>query len=95
MLKNGYDQVLKSVESSFKRILGGADPLVQYVNDTYQIEDYKKYGITMFDEKSKLERRKTVFPEDCRKAYEMGERLAVLAGQYGMSNSGYTKKKNV
>jgi multimeric flavodoxin WrbA len=44
--------------------------------DTMQFEDYSEYVAPRFDPVKKAQRRKEVFPQDCRKAFEMGERLA-------------------
>jgi multimeric flavodoxin WrbA len=71
----GYERQFKLMESIFTRIFGGpVESLV--VTDTYQFEDYSKYVATAFDVKAKAKRREQVFPEDCRKAFEMGVRLA-------------------
>ncbi|MGA3173345.1 MAG: flavodoxin family protein [Syntrophorhabdales bacterium] len=43
--------------------------------DTCQFEDYSKVMADRFDPVKKAERRRDVFPEDCRKAFEMGARL--------------------
>ena len=44
--------------------------------DTRQFDDYSKYAADMFDAEAKKRRHEEVFPEECRKAYEMGSRLA-------------------
>lgn len=44
--------------------------------DTLQVKDYGKYHLASFDGKEKLLRRETVFPKDCRKAFELGVKLA-------------------
>ena len=46
------------------------------VTDTYQFNDYSKYASSRFDPEAKKKRREEVFPADCKKAYEMGARLA-------------------
>ena len=50
-----------------------------YVTDTYQVDDYSKYDMTMFDAALKAKRRKEEFPNDCQKAFEMGKACADLA----------------
>ena len=45
------------------------------VYDTLQFEDYSKYVAPRFDPAHKAARRKEVFPQDCRKAFELGARL--------------------
>ncbi len=44
--------------------------------ETLQANDYGKYHLAGFDEAQRKERREKVFPEDCRKAYELGKSLA-------------------
>ena len=60
-------------ESSLKRSFGNL--LTLYSFDTYQMDDYSDIDYGM-DTGKKLERRKTVFPEDCKRAFEMGKMLA-------------------
>ncbi len=69
-----YDKSLRTTEMTMNRILGHCEAL--YVTDTYQFEDYSKYDTSGFDEQAKAKRRKEVFPEDCKKAFEMGSRFA-------------------
>ena len=57
-----------------KMLFGSAESLCSY--DTLQFDDYDKVLATRFDAKEKAERRRTVFPEDCRKALELGVRLS-------------------
>jgi multimeric flavodoxin WrbA len=44
--------------------------------DTYQFEDYSKVVSSRFDPEQKEKQRKEFFPEDCKKAYEMGVSFA-------------------
>lgn len=44
--------------------------------ETLQVEDYIKYHLGFFDSDERQQRRKIVFPEDCRKAFELGKRIA-------------------
>jgi multimeric flavodoxin WrbA len=48
--------------------------------DTYQFDDYSKYEASMFDEQHKSEVKAVQFPQDCQKAFEIGVRLALSAG---------------
>lgn len=50
-----------------------------YVNDTLQFTDYSKYLANMFDEKAKLDVHEKQFPEEQKKAYELGGRLVRTA----------------
>ena len=69
----GYDRLFSRNEMIMQRIFGPTQSLMSY--DTLQFDDYSKFVATRFDPKAKAERRKTAFPEDCRKAFEMGARL--------------------
>ena len=48
--------------------------------ETWQFEDYSKYAADMFDVEARKRRHEEVFPLDCKKAYEMGRRLATPPG---------------
>jgi hypothetical protein len=61
-------------ESYMKRIFGSAETLLSF--DTCQFDDYSKVVADRFDPVKKAARRKEIFPEDCKKAFEMGKRLA-------------------
>jgi multimeric flavodoxin WrbA len=74
MLKIGYEQHFKITEGAVGRIFGSVESLC--VTDTLQFADYSKYVADMFDHAAKAKRRLEVFPEDCKKAYEMGIRFA-------------------
>ncbi len=67
---NYYDSLVKTSS----RIIGDTE----YVTaaDTWQFDDYSKYAADMFDVAAKKCRHEEVFPQECRKAYEMGKRLA-------------------
>ena len=43
--------------------------------ETLQFEDYDKVVFNYFDPEERKERRRTVFPKDCQKAFELGKRL--------------------
>ena len=64
---------LPFVESALDRTIGPLETL--YVYDTYQINDYAKYDITLFDEADKIRHREEQFPIDCQKAFDMGVRM--------------------
>ena len=51
---------------------------IEYVDasETLQFADYSKYAASVFDVNARQKRRQEVFPDDCKKAYEMGKRLA-------------------
>jgi multimeric flavodoxin WrbA len=60
-------------EYVLKMIFGSSESLLSY--QTYQFEDYSKVVSSLFDPEQRAQRRKEVFPVDCRKAFEMGARL--------------------
>ena len=71
--------MFKSTEESFHMIFGEAvETLCCY--DTYQFSDYSKVVMECMDPVKKAERREQVFPDDCRKAFEFGYRIANKSG---------------
>ena len=52
-------------------------------HENYQFADYSAVNAAMFDLEAKTRRRAEVFPIDCRKAFEMGARLAGGLGAAG------------
>ncbi|MBB6214228.1 multimeric flavodoxin WrbA [Anaerosolibacter carboniphilus] len=71
----GYEQRLSDIEITMQLIFGTFESLI--VTDTYQYDDYSKYVIpASVNPAEKSKRRKEVFPKDCQKAFEMGERFA-------------------
>ena len=63
------------------RFVGPTEVFVS--GDTLQLKDYSKtdWEWSIFDPEAKQERHETIFPEECRKAYELGScsRVAVIA----------------
>jgi multimeric flavodoxin WrbA len=70
----GYDLHFATNENVLSALFGHSEHLCAY--DTYQFKDYSKVLCTMFDATKKAERKKTVFPKDCKNAFAMGVRLA-------------------
>ena len=60
-------------ENYLTRIFGQTESLCSY--ETLQFEDYDKVVFNYFDPEERRERRRTVFPDDCRMAFELGVRL--------------------
>jgi len=50
--------------------------LESFVEKSGVFDDYSKYAAGRFDAEAKRKRHEEVFPEDCRKAYELGKKLA-------------------
>ena len=69
----GYRELFQRYENWMKLYFGHCETLL--ATDTMQVKDYSRYHIGMFDGEAKLHRHETVFPEDCRKAYELGAKL--------------------
>ena len=70
----GYDQMLQRYQSSFNTFDGPTKILIS--SDTLQVKDYGRYNWTMFNPEHKKERHETVFPEDKKKAFALGEQMA-------------------
>lgn len=69
-----YQDVIARHRRNFMLLLGETEVVV--AEDTVQFDDYSLYASEMFDGAAKKRRHETVFPEDCAKAYAMGQRLA-------------------
>lgn len=63
----------KTLQTLHQRF-GHAESLYSF--DTLQFDDYSKVVADRFDPEQKAQRRAEVFPLDCRKAFELGARLA-------------------
>ena len=61
-------------KNAFELFIG--DTEILNITDTYQFTDYSKYASSMFDPELKAARKRDVFPTECQKAYEMGQRLS-------------------
>ena len=71
--KMGFDRNVQLTEMAMARIFGSCESV--FVTDTLQFDDYSKYVSTLFDAEEKKKHREAQFPEDCKKAYELGARL--------------------
>ena len=74
MKEFGFGQHLDLNEIVLRMIFGNSEAL--YCFDTYQFTDYSKVVANRFDSEKKAKRRQEVFPQDCKKAFEMGVRFA-------------------
>ena len=70
-----YSELTNNYQQTLNRFVGPTSVLVS--GNTLQLKDYGKtdWPWTLFDPKAKQERHDKVFPEECRKAYEMGAAL--------------------
>ncbi len=71
--KAGWTASLTLTENFINRALGTARTL--YCFDTLQFDDYSQFFAPRFDPAHKIERRRTVFPGDRRKAFGLGRWL--------------------
>ena len=69
----GYDVTFKVLENLMKRVFGNCEWLS--ATDTLQFDDYSRYASSLFDPEAKKRRHETVFPEVCKKAFELGTHL--------------------
>ena len=68
-----YDEMLKRYQGALGTFVGPTRILIS--SDTLQVKDYSRYNWTMFDPEHKKERHETVFPEDQKKAFDLGEQM--------------------
>jgi len=73
-----YDKAISRMRITLARVFGRCE--LFFATDTYQFDDYSKYLSTVWDAAAKAKRREDVFPQDCAKAFALGERLATPAG---------------
>ena len=68
-----YIPLLENYRQTLSRFVGPTQVLVS--GNTLQLKDYAKtdWPWTMFDPEAKRRRHETVFPEECQKAFAMGE----------------------
>ncbi len=70
-----YGNLIGSYQQTLNRFIGPTEVLVS--GDTLQIKDYGKtdWPWTYFDPEAKRLRHETVFPQECKKAFELGASL--------------------
>jgi hypothetical protein len=61
-------------ESVLARIFGQSESL--FCTETLQFEDYDKVVFSYCDPEERRRRRREVFPQDCKRAFDLGARLA-------------------
>ena len=71
-----YTDLVRNYQQTLSRFVGPAETLIS--GNTLQLKDYSRtdWPWTLFDPEDKKKRHETVFPEECRKAFEMGAALA-------------------
>jgi multimeric flavodoxin WrbA len=70
---SGYAKMFSENQRILEMLLGKSEMLIS--TETYQFDDYDKYAASQFDIQERTIRRQTVFKEDCKKAFVLGERL--------------------
>ena len=70
-----YRELVRNYQQTLTRFVGSTQVLVS--GDTLQLKDYSKtdWPWTMFNPEAKQLRHDTVFPEHCKRAFEMGAAL--------------------
>lgn len=77
MKKMNYPIKLSAIEEYTEVVF--SKPEILYCYDTYQFDDYSLYKAERFSEREKLLRKQEQFPEDCKKAFMLGQQLAQKA----------------
>ena len=70
----GYDRHIGMTRMILERHFGACELLLS--TGTLQYSDYDKYESEIFDKEAKIKRHAEVFPEDCKRAFEVGVRMA-------------------
>ena len=70
----GYNQLFDKTKSMLEMHFNGPCELL-LSTDTLQYSDYGRYESEMFNKDEKLKRHAEVFPEDCKRAFDLGSRL--------------------
>ena len=71
----GYNRHFELTRTTFERHFGPCELIV--CTDTLQFSDYDKYESERFDKEAKAKRHAEVFPQDCKRAFELGVRMAI------------------
>ncbi len=72
---NYFTGLIDGYRNTFSRFVGPTETLV--AGDTLQLDDYSKldWEWSIFDPEAKKRRHETVFPLECKKAFDMGVQL--------------------
>ena len=70
----GYNRHFELTRTTFERHFGACELLLS--TDTLQFNNYDKYESERFDKEAKAKRNAEVFPQDCKRAFDLGTRLA-------------------
>ena len=73
-MKKSYEPIFLHHKEMLTWFFGG--PVTIYaVTDTLQADDYSKYEMSVFDEAARKKRREEVFPQELKKAFDLGAEL--------------------
>jgi multimeric flavodoxin WrbA len=72
--KMGFDRMFNMTKMMLTFHFGACELLLS--TDTLQYSDYDKFEAEIFDKEAKYKRHAEVFPEDCKRAFELGVRMA-------------------
>jgi multimeric flavodoxin WrbA len=78
LMKENYATFIAANASVLKMMYGNSESF--FCNETLQFEDYDKMVFSYFDPEERRKRRREVFPQDCKRAYDLGVRMAKTAG---------------
>ena len=70
----GYDWLFNKTKMMLERHFGACELLLS--TNTLQYNDYNQFESEIFDKEAKVKRHAEVFPEDCKRAFELGVRMA-------------------
>lgn len=70
-----YTGLVENYKNTLTRFVGSAETFV--AGNTLQLKDYSKtdWPWSMFNPEEKIQRHETVFPEECKKVFELGKRI--------------------
>ena len=68
-----YEAQFRLTAMILERIFGPSEWFM--VTDTLQFDDYTKYVSSGFDPEAKAQKHRKVFPQECKKAFDLGKRL--------------------
>lgn len=70
-----YTSLIENYKQTLSRFVGPTETFV--AGNTLQLKDYSKtdWPWSMFNPEEKIKRHETVFPEECKKVFELGKRI--------------------
>ncbi|MFA5266920.1 MAG: flavodoxin family protein [Methanoregula sp.] len=74
LMKEIYGTHISANEQVLTRMFGQSESL--FSTETLQFEDYDKMVFNYVDPGERRQRRREIFPQDCRRAFDLGVRMA-------------------